>query len=118
MIKYTPKAKTDRLLVKDKTGNEMLFDFEKINKLRAVAAAIQNSKRISIINVLSLMGEVNVTEIYRKLKMEQAICSQHLLILKKSGVVLSRKMGRCIYYSINPKIKWIAQLDPDTLMAA
>ena len=118
MIKYTPKAKTDRLLVKDKTGNELLFDFEKINKLKTVATAIQNSTRVSIINVLSLMGEVNVTEIYQKLKLEQSVCSQHLYILKESDVVLARREGKCIYYSINPKIKWITLLDPDTLMAA
>jgi len=110
-------AVRDRLLVKDYNGNELLFDLEKINKLKTVASSIQNSTRVSIINVLSLMGEVRVTDIYKKLKIEQAKCSQHLLILKESNVVQARREGKCIYYSINPKIKWITQLDPEKLMA-
>ena len=118
IMKYTPKVVRNRLLVKDFKGNELLFDFDKINKLKTVASAIQNSTRVSIINVLSLMGEVRVTEIYKKLKIEQAKCSQHLLILKESDVVQARRAGKCIYYSINPKIKWITQLDPDSLIAA
>ncbi len=117
-MKYTPKALRDRLLVRDCKGNELLFDLEKINKLKTVASAIQNSTRVSIINVLSLMGEVRVTVICKKLKIEQAKCSQHLLILEKSNVVQARRAEKCIYYSINPKIKWITQLDPDALMAA
>jgi len=117
-MKYTPKALRDRLLVRDCKGNELLFDLEKINKLKTVASAIQNSTRVSIINALSQMGEVRVTDIYKKLKIEQAKCSQHLLILKESNVVQARRAGKCIYYSINPTIKWITQLDPDALMAA
>jgi DNA-binding transcriptional ArsR family regulator len=44
---------------------------------------------------------LTVTEIYIKLRIEQSIASQHLSILRRSGVVISKRTGKFIYYSLN-----------------
>jgi len=44
---------------------------------------------------------LTVTEIYIKLRIEQSIASQHLAILRRSGVVISKRTGKFIYYSLN-----------------
>ena len=51
--------------------------------LRAIAHPI----RIAIIDLLYNNGQSTVTDIYKKLKIEQAIASHHLRILKNKKVV-------------------------------
>ena len=56
------------------------------SKLRAMA----HPMRIAIIELLHDGNRMSVTEIYRKLKIEQAAASHHLNILKNKGVLLDR----------------------------
>ena len=116
IVAYLPKVKTEHLVVKDAEGNEIFFDFEKISKLKNFAIAIQNSTRFSIINLLSNNRELTVTELYEKLNIDQPICSRHLKVLRANDVLLARREGKFIHYSINPKIKWITRIDIDALM--
>ena len=44
---------------------------------------------------------VVVTEIYRKLKLEQSVASQHLAILRNTGFLIAERDGRSIHYSVN-----------------
>lgn len=46
-------------------------------------------------------GELNVTELCRRLKTSQPTVSRHLGILRMGDVVLNRRSGKEIYYSIN-----------------
>jgi len=46
-------------------------------------------------------NEMNVTEIYVKLRIEQSVASQHLAILRNEGFVNARRDGKIIYYSVN-----------------
>ena len=46
---------------------------------------------------------MTVTEIYVKLRLEQSVASQHLMILRKAGIVFTQREGKFIYYSINDK---------------
>ncbi len=74
-----------------------------INKLEAVASklrAISHPMRIAIIDLLSQDSKLSVTEIYEKLKIEQATASHHLNILKNKGVLESRREGKKIFYSL------------------
>jgi len=64
--------------------------------LRAVAHPI----RIAIIDLLSRHGKMTVTDIYRKLNIEQAIASHHLRILKSKQVVEVERDGKNSLYSL------------------
>jgi DNA-binding transcriptional ArsR family regulator len=66
------------------------------SKLRAIA----HPMRIAIIDLLHENQKQSVTEIYKKLNIEQASASHHLNILKNKGVLISKRDGKKIYYSL------------------
>ena len=53
---------------------------------------------LAIISMLDSENRINVTEIYKKLNVEQAIASYHLTRLKKRGILSSTKTGKQIFY--------------------
>ncbi len=67
---------------------------EAASKLRAIA----HPMRIAIIGLLENNEQMNVTEIYEALRIEQASASHHLNILKTKGVLESRRSGKNTYY--------------------
>ncbi len=66
------------------------------SKLRAIA----HPMRIAIIDLLHDNQKQSVTEIYQKLNIEQASASHHLNILKNKGVLMSKRDGKKIFYSL------------------
>lgn len=66
------------------------------SKLRAMA----HPMRIAIIDLLHNNKKQSVTEIYQKLDIEQAAASHHLNILKNKGVLVSKRDGKKIFYSL------------------
>lgn len=78
-----------------------------INKLETNAErlkAIAHPIRIGIVEFLQNNDEKNVTDIYKKLNINQACASHHLSILKNKNIIISRRDGKNVYYSINKKI--------------
>lgn len=69
--------------------------------------ALAHPVRIEIIRLLS-ERELCVCEILESLKLDQPIISQHLAVLRHSGVVDSEKRGLRIYYWL--KSRKFAQL--------
>lgn len=80
--------------------NELL-DINKLEEAASKLRAIAHPMRIAIIGLLEIKPEMNVTEIYERLNMEQATASHHLNILKNKGVLNSRREGKNTLYSIN-----------------
>jgi ArsR family transcriptional regulator len=74
------------------------------DKLRVFKAdifgALAHPTRISIIELLRDEGEVPVTKIYERLGLEQANVSQHLSVLKGRQIVVARKEGNQVFYSL------------------
>jgi DNA-binding transcriptional ArsR family regulator len=64
-------------------------------------ALIGQPVRIQILLMVGA-GEVCVCHMEAALRMRQASISQHLMILRKAGLVSSRRDGRNIYYRLNP----------------
>lgn len=63
-----------------------------------------NPTRLEILHLLRY-DELSVTELIKKSKLNQANISQHLAIMKAKGVVVSRRDGKNVHYSLaNPKI--------------
>ena len=69
-----------------------------------VCKTISNPRRQAILDALR-DKELTVNEIVEKTGISQANLSQHLAILRNKGVLLSRKQGNHVFYSIStPKI--------------
>jgi len=64
------------------------------NMLKAIAHPI----RISIVGYLEDGEKRTVTEIHKKLGIEQATASHHLVILKDRGVLSSKREGKNTWY--------------------
>jgi len=71
--------------------------------VRAIKA-VGDSTRLQILKVL-LEGEHCVTDIARRLGLAQPRISHHLTILRNSGLVLDRRNGKQIIYSVNPHFR-------------
>lgn len=81
--------------------DEFFVDYHNIRKAALVLRAMNNDRRRLIMELLNNNKQITVTDIYRKLRMQQAIASQHLAILRRAGIVLTKRDGKCIYYHIN-----------------
>lgn len=64
--------------------------------------ALAHPRRLEIINLLRDQ-ELSVTDIYSMLDLPQANISQHLMLLKESGVVEARKEGKQVFYHLTDK---------------
>ncbi len=74
---------------------------DKIHTLQAdILKAIAHPTRIKILQQLQ-EGERCVCEIFPALNIEQPNVSRHLSILKKEGIVSSRKEGLKVIYRVN-----------------
>jgi len=60
------------------------------------------SERIKIIRYLST-GEKCVCGIFKHLKLSQNLVSYHLSELRKNNLIIARKEGKWVYYSLNKK---------------
>lgn len=58
------------------------------------------SERIKIIRYLAT-GEKCVCDIYKHLKLPQNLVSYHLAALRKNDLIIARKEGKWIHYSLN-----------------
>ena len=70
---------------------------------RAVAAlrfrALGDETRLRILEYLA-SGERSVSDVMARLDLGQSLISHHLRILRESGLVIDRREGRWIHYSI------------------
>jgi DNA-binding transcriptional ArsR family regulator len=64
-----------------------------------VISVLANPKRLQIIELLGT-SERTVTELSAILEIAQATTSQHLAVMRKSGVVETRKDGNFVYYRL------------------
>jgi DNA-binding transcriptional ArsR family regulator len=78
-------------------GNTQLNP-ENLEKAANMLKAIAHPTRISIIGCLEDGQKLTVTEIHKKLGIEQAATSHHLGILRDKGVLSSKREGKNIFY--------------------
>lgn len=76
------------------------LDIELLEKVGNRLNLIAHPMRIGIIELLLQKEKLSVTEIYTHFKIEQASASNHLRILKESGILASRRDGKRIIYSV------------------
>ncbi len=61
--------------------------------------ALGHPLRVKILDSLRA-GEVSVNDLSARLKVEQSTLSQQLAVLRKSSIVVGRKDGQNVYYSV------------------
>jgi DNA-binding transcriptional ArsR family regulator len=76
------------------------LDITKLEEVAGRLRSLAHPTRIAIISLLDDKGTLNVTEIYFKLHIEQTTASHHLNILKRAGVLVSKKEGKQKFYSL------------------
>ncbi len=85
--------------MKENSGLDITQLENSANRLKSIA----HPMRIAILELLRDREKLSVTEIYSYLKIEQAVASNHLNILKEKGVLSSRRDGKKIFYSVKEK---------------
>jgi len=69
--------------------------------------------RIKILKILMQVGELNVSEIARRLGVNYGTTNEHLKVLESEGIVHHKRFGRIRIYRLNqnsPKAKAIQNL--------
>lgn len=76
------------------------LDIKKLETTAQRLRSVAHPMRIQIIRLLEKNDEMNVTNIYQSLGIEQASASHHLNILKSNNILESRRDGKKTYYSL------------------
>ena len=66
--------------------------------------ALAHPTRIAIVELLRDEKDVPVSRIYEQLDLEQANVSQHLAVLRSKQIVVGRKNGNQVFYSLRDPI--------------
>ncbi len=77
------------------------IDYHNIKKAAMVLRSLNHKLRQQIIKTIYENQRLTVTQLYVKLRLEQSVASQHLAILRKTGIVGTERDGKFIFYSIN-----------------
>lgn len=96
------KLATEQLTLKGDKG-QVTVNYGTVKRAALTLRALNHTLRKKLLEMMQDKGEVMVTELYKKLKIEQSVASQHLAILRRAGIVTTRRDGKCIYYSTNVK---------------
>jgi len=80
------------------------LDFKKIQQQIDKLKALMHPVRYAIVVLLVEHKKMTVTDIYDKLSMKQAAVSNHLRLMKDSRILLAKRDGKKIYYSVNDKV--------------
>ena len=79
---------------------KLVLDITKLEMAASKLRAIAHPMRIAVIDLLNDKSKMSVTEIYSALDIEQASASHHLNILKNKGILVSKREGKKIFYSL------------------
>jgi len=69
--------------------------------------------RVKILRILVEIGELNISEIARRAKLNYATTNQHLRVLEGSGIVRHKNFGRIRIFRFNeesPRARMIREL--------
>lgn len=77
---------------------------EPLRKFKAeIFQALANPTRVAIVDVLR-DGEMTAGTLMARLHLEQANASQHLAVLRTKQIVVNRKVGNQVYYSLRDPV--------------
>ena len=89
----------------------LLQNIELLEQRSELLKGMGHPIRLSIVQLLTQNDQLNVTEVYTKLDIEQAVASHHLRIMKNCGLVTATKDGKnTLYSAAHPNIQAIYKL--------
>lgn len=95
-------SKDNFFVLQPGSKKELKLELLVLKKADIIIRSLNHKLRFQVIKLLQDKGELTVTEIYSKLKLEQSVASQHLAILRRAGIVETRREGKFIYYNLVP----------------
>lgn len=66
--------------------------------------ACSDPSRLRILNLILINGEMCITDLEHILEFTQTKTSRHLLYLKNSGILTSRKFNQWVFYQIKEEV--------------
>jgi DNA-binding transcriptional ArsR family regulator len=93
MIRTKPKPSSK--------SKSLALELEELKKAALTLRALNHKVRQQILNLIHEKGEITVSEIYAKLKLEQSLTSSYLAVLRRANIVKTRREGQSIHYSVN-----------------
>lgn len=72
-----------------------------IDQASYLLRSLHSPIRQKIISILLAKGKCPVKDLCEEMDIKQSIMSQNLAILRTAGVVVPRRTGKMVYYSIN-----------------
>jgi ArsR family transcriptional regulator, arsenate/arsenite/antimonite-responsive transcriptional repressor len=81
--------------------SKLVLEEDKLRIAMRKFRAVSHPMRMAIIGMLTDLPKMNVTQIYTQLKLDQPAVSFHLKLLKMSGILIGKREGKEIYYSLN-----------------
>ena len=82
-------------------SKSLSLELEELKKAALTLRALNHKVRQQILNLIHERGEITVSEIYAKLKLEQSLTSSYLAVLRRANIVKTRREGQSIHYSVN-----------------
>ncbi len=107
------KSTEDNIVFKNGDRSTTL-NYSELKKAVLVLRAINHPLRKQLLALLVQKGSMKVTDIYIALRIEQSVASQHLAILRDTGVVVCEREGKFVNYSLNKeRLEQIVKLIED-----
>lgn len=84
-------------------GNEVsnLIKNKQLDEAIALLRALAHPLRLKLLGFIDSNPGINVNKIYKTLRVEQSLTSQQLHILRTAKLVVAKRNGRFISYSLN-----------------
>ena len=113
------------LRLKQKTSEPSFKKVVLLNNRTLLLRSVNHKVRQRIIEIIGRGKKIVVTDICNELNLDQSAVSQHLAVLRQSGVVQTERQGKFIFYFLNVEklyhIQSLVQLETiqnERLMAA
>lgn len=74
---------------------------DKLKTSLSIMSALAHPLRLRMVALLDKNKEMNVGDLYKALKIEQALASQQLRILREADLVTTRRFQKFVFYSLN-----------------
>ena len=89
--------------MKKKIINETdpVFYVKEIKRAQAIYRALDHKQRIQILRILIANPRINVTALYKKMKVTQSTVSQHLAILRMADIVYFERNKQTVNYFVD-----------------
>ena len=77
------------------------LSLDNLKKVRTLLRDYDHPLRLKMVEYIDANPGTNVTAIYKKMKIEQSVASQHLGFLRRSGAITVTTAGKERHYNVN-----------------